>query len=129
MNANFPLATSEVFTNREGQRVEQTEWHNVVVWGKQAGIAEKYLQKGKLIYLEGRLRTRSWDDQQGNKRYITEVITTNFTMLGRKDEGGEPSQQEYGQPAPQRNEASQQPPAGSQPDVSSDDNPEDDLPF
>jgi len=84
--ANFPIATSESYKDREGNRVDQTEWHNVVVWRKLAEIAESYLKKGSQIYLEGKLRTRSWDDPQGNKRYTTEVVADTFTMLGRRDD-------------------------------------------
>lgn len=84
--ANFSLATSETYKNRNGDKIESTEWHNVVVWRKLAEIAEKYLTKGKLIYVEGKLRTRSWDDKDGNKRYTTEVIADNFTMLGSKSD-------------------------------------------
>ena len=84
--ANFPIATSESYKDREGNRVDQTEWHNVVVWRKLAEIAESYLQKGSQIYLEGKLRTRSWEDQQGNKRYTTEVVADTFTMLGKKED-------------------------------------------
>ncbi len=89
----FPLATSETY-NKDGKRVEQTEWHNVVMWRGLAEVAEKYLQKGKLVYIEGKLRTRSWDDKEGNKRYATEVVAENFTMLGRKSdhEGGNGSE-------------------------------------
>jgi len=84
--ANFPIATSESYKDKEGNRIDQTEWHNVVVWRKLAEIAESYLKKGSQIYLEGKLRTRSWDDQQGNKRYTTEVIADTFTMLGKKED-------------------------------------------
>ena len=84
--ANFPIATSESYKDREGNRIDQTEWHNVVVWRKLAEIAESYLKKGSQIYLEGKLRTRSWDDQQGNKRYTTEVVADTFTMLGKKED-------------------------------------------
>ena len=84
--ANFPIATSESCKDREGNRIDQTEWHNVVVWRKLAEIAQSYLKKGSQIYLEGKLRTRSWDDQQGNKRYTTEVVADTFTMLGRRDD-------------------------------------------
>ncbi len=87
--ASFSLATTESYTNKSGERVDQTEWHNVVVWRGLADIAAKYLQKGKLVYVEGKLRTRSWDDKDGNKRYTTEIVADNFTMLGRKsDETG-----------------------------------------
>lgn len=81
--ASFPLATSESY-NKEGKRVEQTEWHNVVMWRGLADIAEKYLVKGKLIYIEGKLRTRYFEDKEGNKKHTTEVVAENFTMLGRK---------------------------------------------
>lgn len=81
--ASFPLATSESFT-KDGQRIEQTEWHNVVMWRNLAETAAKYLQKGKLIYLEGKLRTRSFEDKGKVKRYITEIVADHFTLLGRK---------------------------------------------
>ena len=87
--ANFTLATSRRWRDKGGQKQEQTEWHQVVVWGKQAEIAGQYLTKGKQIYLEGRLQTRSWDDKNsGEKRYRTEVICDNFQMLGSA-RGGE----------------------------------------
>ena len=90
--ASFPLATSETFT-KDGRKVEQTEWHNIVLWRGLAEIASKYLQKGKLVYIEGKLRTRSFEDKEGHKKYTTEVVAENFTMLGRKsdfEEGGHP---------------------------------------
>lgn len=87
--ATFSLATTEKFKNKEGTLTEETEWHKIVVWRKLAETAETYLHKGSLLYVEGRLRTHSWDDKDGNKRYTTEVIADNFTMLGpRKDQGG-----------------------------------------
>tara|TARA_Y100000766_G_scaffold282871_1_gene297115 strand:- start:1740 stop:2168 length:429 start_codon:yes stop_codon:yes gene_type:complete len=92
--ANFPIATSESYKDKEGNRVDQTEWHNVVVWRKLAEIAESYLKKGSQIYLEGKLRTRSWEDQQGNKKYSTEVVADTFTMLGKK-EGPQNSQNSF----------------------------------
>ena len=79
--AFFTLATSEIYKDKEGKKVEQTEWHNIVCWRNLAEIAEKYLTKGKQIYLEGRLRTRSWEDN-GVKKYVTEIEATTFTMLG-----------------------------------------------
>ncbi len=86
--ANFTLATSRRWKDKSGQRQEQTEWHNIVVWGKQAEIAGQYLTKGKQIYLEGRLQTRSWEDRQsGEKRYRTEVVCDNFQMLGARSGG------------------------------------------
>jgi single-strand DNA-binding protein len=81
--ASFPLATSETF-NKDGRKVEQTEWHNIVMWRGLADVAAKYLQKGKLVYIEGKLRTRSFEDKEGIKKYTTEVVAENFTMLGRK---------------------------------------------
>lgn len=82
---SFPLATSETF-NKDGQKVEQTEWHNIVMWRGLAELATKYLQKGKLVYIEGKLRTRSFEDKEGIKKYTTEVVAENFTMLGRKSD-------------------------------------------
>jgi single-strand DNA-binding protein len=81
--ASFPLATSETF-NKDGKKVEQTEWHNIVLWRSLADVAAKFLQKGKLVYIEGKLRTRSFEDKEGVKKYTTEVVAENFTMLGRK---------------------------------------------
>lgn len=81
--ASFPLATSETF-NKDGRKVEQTEWHNIVMWRGLADVAAKFLQKGKLVYIEGKLRTRSFEDKDGIKKYTTEVVAENFTLLGRK---------------------------------------------
>jgi single-strand DNA-binding protein len=89
---NFPLATSESY-NKDGKKIEQTEWHNIVMWRGLADVAAKYLQKGKLVYIEGKLRSRNYEDKEGNKRYITEIIAENFTMLGRKSDNEGPSQQ------------------------------------
>jgi single-strand DNA-binding protein len=83
--ATFTLATNRRWKDKGGQRQEQTEWHNIVVWGKQAEIASQYLTKGKQIYLEGRIQTRSWDDKQsGEKKYRTEIVCDNFQMLGQR---------------------------------------------
>lgn len=86
--ANFSLATSESYRDKNGQRVEQTEWHNIVVWRGLADVAEKYLRKGSKIYLEGKLKTRSWDDKDGNKRYSTDIVAETFTMLDTRKEDG-----------------------------------------
>ena len=88
--ANFSIATSRKWKDRDGNRQEQTEWHNIVCWGRQAEVAGEYLTKGKQIYVEGRLQTRSWEDKQsGEKKYRTEVICENFQMLGsRRDSDG-----------------------------------------
>ncbi|MDY5969370.1 MAG: single-stranded DNA-binding protein [Bacteroidales bacterium] len=83
--ATFPLATTEVHKNRDGQRIEQTDWHNIVCWRGLAEVAEKILKKGTQVYIEGKLQTRSWEDKDGNKRYITEVIAENFTVLAGRN--------------------------------------------
>ena len=82
---SFPLATSETY-NKDGKRIEQTEWHNIVLWRGLAEVASKYLTKGKLVYIEGKLRTRSFEDREKVKRYVTEVVAENFTILGRKSD-------------------------------------------
>lgn len=97
---SFSLATNESWKNKDGGREERTEWHNIVTFGKVADICGQYLQKGKQVYIEGRLQTRSWDDRDGNKRYTTEIVASNMTMLGRAGEGGSDSQDEY-EPPPQ----------------------------
>lgn len=81
--ANFPIATSESYKDKNGERVSQTEWHNIVVWRGLADVAEKYLKKGSSIYIEGKLKTRNWEDKEGNTRYTTEIVADNLTMLGR----------------------------------------------
>ena len=94
--ANFPLATSENHKDKNGNKVEQTEWHNIVLWRSQAEFAEKYLKKGNTVFIEGRIRTRSWEDKEKNKRYITEIIGDNIQGLntgnGRKEEANAPIQ-------------------------------------
>lgn len=82
--ASFSLATSESYKDKSGQRIEQTEWHNIVVWRALAESAEKHLKKGMTIYIEGKLRTRSWDDK-GYKRYMTEIVGDTFTILSKKE--------------------------------------------
>ena len=88
--ASFTMATSEYYKDKNGNRVEQTEWHNIICWRNLAEISEKYLNKGKMIYLEGKLRTRSWDDEHGNKRYTTEIEASTFTILSPKGEDSNP---------------------------------------
>jgi single-strand DNA-binding protein len=80
--ANFTLATSENFTNREGKREERTEWHRIVVWGKTAELCTQYLAKGRSVYIEGRLQTREWEDKEGQKRRTTEVVAQSVQFLG-----------------------------------------------
>ena len=93
--ARFNIATSENWTDKNGQRQERTEWHRVVVWGKLAEICGKHLHKGRQVYIEGRLQTRQWDDQQGQKRYTTEVVGNTVQFLGSA-----------GEQRPQQNQAS-----------------------
>ena len=121
--ASFPLATSETF-NKDGRKVEQTEWHNIVMWRGLADVAAKYLQKGKLVYIEGKLRTRSYEDREGVKRYTTEIVAENFTMLGRKSDFEAPSNNNN----ETRSQAdNQQDPTSTNVDFK--ENKDDDLPF
>ena len=119
--ANFSIATSERFKDKNGNPVERTEWHNIVLWRGLAEIAEKYLKKGSQVFIEGKLRTRSWDDQNGNKRYTTEVLGDNMTLLGRPDGGSSSSNSTSSSPA--QNQVNE--PQGG----SSLDDIDDDLPF
>ncbi len=86
--ARFSVATTETWKNPQGEKQSKTEWHNIVVWGKQAEIAEKFLRKGKQILVEGRIQYREYTDQAGVKKYMTEIRCDHFVMLGRMDEGG-----------------------------------------
>jgi single-strand DNA-binding protein len=85
--AKFPLATTETYKDRAGKLISQTEWHTVVLWRGLAELAQKYLHKGSLIYVEGRLRTRSWDDKDGNKKFATEIVGDNLIMLDKRGDG------------------------------------------
>jgi len=82
--AKFPLATTETFKDRGGKLVSQTEWHTVVLWRGLAELAQKYLHKGSLVYIEGRLRTRNWDDKEGHRKFATEVVGDNLIMLDKR---------------------------------------------
>lgn len=117
------LATGESFTDKQGQRQERTEWHRVVVWGKTAENCSQYLAKGRQIYVEGRLQTRSWDDKEGNKRYTTEVVGQTVTFLGGGGERGERAP--AGGNNKGREDAPPPPDFGSAPSPGSDD----DVPF
>ncbi|TDJ17595.1 MAG: single-stranded DNA-binding protein [Deltaproteobacteria bacterium] len=86
--ANFTLATNERWRDKDGQNQERTEWHRIVVWGKQAENCAQYLQKGRSCYIEGRIQTREWEDKEGNKRQTTEIVAQNVTFLGGRGEGG-----------------------------------------
>jgi single-strand DNA-binding protein len=113
--ARFSIATTETYKDKDGNRVDQTEWHNIVLWRGLADVAERFLKKGNSIYLEGRIRTRQWDDENGNKRYTTEIQGDNMVMLGgrRDQDNGEPSET-------RKTEAATKEP---------DETPNDDLPF
>jgi len=119
--ANFTLATTETFV-RDGARVEQTEWHNIVMWRGLAEIAEKYLTKGKQIYLEGKIRTRSYEDKEGVKKYITEIVADSMTMLGSKSDG------KPGAPQPNTDNYTVSKPGESNAPISPE-SMDDDLPF
>lgn len=124
--ANIRLATTERYRNRNGENIDQTEWHNVVLWRGLAEVVEKYVKKGMRLYIEGRLRTRSWDDQNGVKRYTTEIFADNMQMLSRADDNNAPSSRpasSYTAPSPAAPSAYPQPAADMQADDS------DDLPF
>lgn len=110
--ASFPLATSEKWRDKEGVMQDNTEWHNIVVWGRQAETAKEYLAKGRQVYIEGRIQTRSWDDKDGNKRYTTEVVAQRVQFLGSRGQGG--------------GGGSEMPSDSPQPDLTEED---DDLPF
>jgi single-strand DNA-binding protein len=115
--ASFSLATTESYKNKDGQKVDHTEWHNIVLWRGLAEVAENYLKKGNTVYIEGRIRKREYEDKEGVKRFITDIIGDNLTMLGGpKREGGS---EEYPQPAKSETAES----SGDAPQM------EDDLPF
>lgn len=117
----FPMATSETYKNKAGERVSTTEWHNIVLWRGLAQVAEKYVKKGTQIYIEGRIKTRSYDDADGNKKYITEIVGDQMQLLGRRPDEGEGGQGEQGQqgyqnqgPAQSQSPAQGQSPSQSQ---------------
>ena len=99
---NFSLATTKRWKNKKGEKQEETQWHNIVLWRGLSKIAEQYVKKGDKLYVEGEIVNRSYDDKDGNKRYITEIVGSNMTMLGRKSSGAAPStptQESDGTPA------------------------------
>ncbi|QKG80792.1 single-stranded DNA-binding protein [Tenuifilum thalassicum] len=117
--ARFPLATNETYTDRSGNKVTQTEWHNIVVWRGLADIAEKYVKQGKLLYVEGRIRSSSYE-KDGVKRYSTEILCDNFRLLG-PNTGQDDKSNNYSEPKESKNIASDA-------DISVPD-PTEDLPF
>ncbi len=151
--AQFTLATTERYRDRNNELRENTEWHNIVAWRGNADVCEKYVRKGTQLYIEGRIRTRSWDDQTGNKRYTTEIIADTVQLLGKKSDnpgaqqgggyqaagapqGYQPAQPQYQQPAqqyqaPQQNYQQQAYAAPVQQPAKPvvEEMPDDDLPF
>lgn len=118
--ASFSLATTEKYRGKDGNTVENTEWHNVVIWGKLAEVAEKYIQKGTLLYVEGKLKTEKYTDKDGIERFTTKVRADSLQLLGGKpDTQSQPAQS---QPASENR-------YGSTPMSTVDDMPDDDLPF
>jgi len=133
---NFTLATSEGFKDSSGNFQERTEWHRIVAWGKLAEICSQYLKKGRQVYIEGRLQTRSWDDNKtGEKKYTTEIVCSDMQMLGSgRDSGGGMSEQPYSQDRPSysrpsRPEPSSGEPGDRSPSGSAQEFEKDDLPF
>jgi len=88
--AKFSLATTETYKDRSGKLISQTEWHTIVLWRGLAELAQKYLHKGSLVYIEGRLKTRSWEDKEGNKKFATEIVGDNLIMLDKRSDGTHP---------------------------------------
>ena len=140
--ATIRLATTERYRDRNNNLQEHTEWHNVVVWRGQADVVEKYVKKGTQLYIEGRLRSRTWEDQTGAKRYAIDIVADTIQLLGRRPEGQSQQggyQQSYQQPAQPVQQSYQQPAAQSgyqqpvqpaaQPKPGFEDLPSDDLPF
>jgi single-strand DNA-binding protein len=126
--ANFSVATDESYKDRNGERQKRTEWHKIVVWGKQAEIAQQYLKKGSLVFIEGRIQSREWQDKEGPKRTSFEIVATNFRMLGGRGDnaavgagagGGGSRSDEFEHPAAPDDAF----PAGSGPDINDEDIP------
>lgn len=122
--ATFSLATTERYRDRNGELVNNTEWHNIVSWNH-AEVCEKYVGKGSQIYVEGKLRTRSWEDKDGNKKFVTEILAERIQLLGKKEDSQstQPQQKPQAQPQPQQKKwnSTPMPPAGDPED--------DDMPF
>ena len=140
--SRFSLATSEVYKNKNGERITNTDWHNIVVWRGLAEIAEKYVRKGTQLYVEGRIKTRSYTDKDGNTRYTTEIVADNFQMLGKKSDNASSSdatESSYGNSSGSAQETVQKSnPQVSEPQSSAEKTPDsltdstgdtDDLPF
>jgi single-strand DNA-binding protein len=120
--ANFSLATNERWTTQDGQKQESTTWHNIVAWGRQAEVIKEYLGKGRQVYIEGRIDNRSYDDKEGNKRWISEVVVQNFQFLGDRGDSSGGSSYNSSDSNAQSASVPPEPPSGSAGD-------DDDLPF
>ena len=116
--ASFSMATTDRIKNKNGEYEDRTEWHNIVLWQKQAEIAKEYLTKGKTVYIEGRLQTRKWQDRDGKDRWTTEIVGDRMQMLGPKGEGGN-------RPPARQDESFPGAPSYEDPSF----NPDDDIPF
>jgi single-strand DNA-binding protein len=128
--ANFRIATSESWNDKNGQKQERTEWHRIVVWGKLAELCGEYLKKGRQCYVEGRLQTREWTDKEGKKNYTTEVVAQQVTFLGQRDGAGASRGQsrggeDFGPPPPGMDEGGSSGSTGGNPPAGG----EDDIPF
>lgn len=119
--ARFSLATSETYKNKNGEMVSNTEWHNIVAWRQLAELAERFIKKGRQLYVEGKITTRQWDDKEGNKRYTTEIVADNIRLLGKRED------------IEQNNDSNVRPSRAVTPEPMSEDvdipNEPDDLPF
>jgi single-strand DNA-binding protein len=104
--AKFTLATNEVYRNKDGQKIEQTEWHQIVLWRHLAEVAEKFVRKGTLLYVEGRIKSRSWVDKDGVKKYTTEIEGENITILSKRNEDAQPVLQANSAPEQARDQDS-----------------------
>lgn len=125
---NFSLATSSSYKDKSGEKVDQTEWHRIVMFGKVAEIAKEYLKKGSQVFIEGRLQTRKWQTKEGQDRYTTEVVAATMQMLGSRDSssGSGESPSDFDQT---KNQSSNEPTKAPSPAVESFDQLEDDIPF
>jgi single-strand DNA-binding protein len=128
--ANFSVATDESYKDRNGERQKRTEWHKIVVWGKQAEIAQQYLKKGSLIFIEGRIQSREWQDKEGQKRTAFEIVANNFRMLGGRGDsaggagrGGEEFDQSGHSGASEESLGGSQAPSSGGPEISDEDIP------
>ena len=117
---SFTLATNRTWSGQDGQKNEETTWHNIVAWGKQAEVIKEYLSKGREVYIEGRISNRSYDDKEGNKRYISEVVVQSFSFIGSR--GGATNDMPAGGSEPAGMSSPESPPSGSAGE-------DDDLPF